>query len=79
MQNKSKLKILNFLSLILLTSCETKVIHYVASDCLVIPPIQTTKQDKETLIKYHDEFSYEFIKSLADQNEIRKKECAQLQ
>lgn len=68
-----KLKILSFLSLSLLISCRT--VEYVPSDCLVIPTIQITQKDKESLMKYQDEFSYEFIKSLTDNKEIREKQC----
>lgn len=74
MQKKLNLKILSFLNLSLLISCKTKI-EYVATDCLVIPAIQITQQDKESLLKYQDEFSYEFIKSLTDNKEIREKEC----
>ena len=71
---KLNLIILSFLSLTLLTNCKTRV-EYVPSDCLVIPAIQITQKDKESLMKYQDDFSYEFIKSLTDNKEIRQKQC----
>jgi len=74
MLKKSKLKILSFLSLILLGACQTKI-EYVPSDCLVIPAIQITQKDEETLAKYQEEFSFEFIKSLSDIKKIRAKQC----
>jgi len=58
-----------------LISCKTIEYVYIPSDCLVIPAIQVTEKDKESLKKYQDDFSYEFLKSLADQKDIREDKC----
>lgn len=73
MSKKLRATILSLVSLTLLTSCKTT--EYVYSDCLVLPTVVVTKKDKESLHKYKNEFSYEFIRSLADLKEARDKKC----
>jgi hypothetical protein len=73
MSRKLKATILSLVSLILLTSCKTT--EYVYSDCLVLPAVIVTNQDKQSLYRYKDEFSHEFIRSLADLKEAREKKC----
>jgi hypothetical protein len=41
----------------------------------VLPAIIVTNQDKQSLYRYKDEFSHEFIRSLADLKEARDKKC----
>lgn len=71
---KLKLRILSSLSLILLVACSQKV-KYESSGCLIFPEISISETDKATLNKYQDELSYEFLYSLRNYKDIRKKEC----
>jgi hypothetical protein len=73
MLKKSKITILSFLSLILLTSC--RATEYIPSECLIFSPIIIAEQDKESFLEYQDSFSREFLKSLLDYKETRKKIC----
>lgn len=73
MQKKFKITILSLVSLALLISCKTT--EYISSECIIFSPIIITEQDKESLLEYQNDFSYEFLKSLLDYKETRDKIC----
>lgn len=69
-----KIRTLSLVSLILLMACSQKIV-YVQSDCLLLPDITITDEDKETLLETQDLLSYQFLKSLRDYKDQRKTHC----
>ena len=69
-----KIRTLSLVSLILLAACSQKTV-YVQSDCLLLPDITITDEDKEALLETQDLLSYQFLKSLRDYKDQRKANC----
>lgn len=58
------------------SSCSHEV-KYQSSGCLLFPDIMISENDKASLNKYQEEFDYQFISSLRNYKDIRRKECPQ--
>ncbi|MEY3415861.1 MAG: hypothetical protein RI930_52 [Pseudomonadota bacterium] len=60
------------LSLILLTACETK---YVSNGCVIFSDIVVLESDKEVLLENQDLLSRDFLISVKNYKDLRKKNC----
>ncbi len=60
------------LSLILLTACETK---YVSDGCVIFSDIVVLESDKEVLLENQDLLSRDFLISVKNYKDLRKKNC----
>lgn len=69
---KLKKLILPCLSLILLTACKTK---YVSYGCIMFSDIVVLESDKETLLENQEMLSRDFLVSLKNYKDLRKKNC----
>jgi hypothetical protein len=60
------------LSLILLTACETK---YVSNGCVIFSDIVVLESDKEVLLENQEMLSRDFLVSIKNYKDLRKKNC----
>ena len=68
----SKKLILPCLSLILLTACSTK---YVSNGCIMFSDVVVSESDKEALLENQEMLSRDFLVSLKNYKDLRKKNC----
>jgi len=69
---RSKKLILPCLSLILLTACSNK---YVSNGCIIFSDIVVLESDKEALLENQEMLSRDFLVSLKNYKDSRKKNC----
>jgi len=60
------------LSLTLLTACEAK---YVSNGCVIFSDIVVLESDKEVLLENQDLLSRDFLISVKNYKDLRKKNC----